>query len=148
MEERQQMAEGILALFTGTFLFFWLAVIVLVYASYWKICTKAGRQGWEGIIPIYNIYVLLKIGGKPGWWLLLILFVPFGGLIWGIWMLNMVSKSFGKNEGFTVGLLFLPFIFFPILGFGSAKYLGPYGNPAQFAAAQQPHFDFDQNKPS
>jgi hypothetical protein len=40
---------------------------------------------------------------------------------------NGIAKSFGKGGGFTVGLLLLPFVFFPILGFGSARYLGPGG---------------------
>jgi hypothetical protein len=44
-----------------------------------------------------------------------------------VWVYNMISKSFGKDEGFTVGIIFLPFIFWPILGFGDAKYQGPYG---------------------
>ena len=56
----------------------------------------------------------------------------------------MLSKSFGKDEGFTAGLIFLGFIFYPILAFGAAKYLGPYGNPAQFAAFQEQNkFDFE-----
>jgi hypothetical protein len=46
----------------------------------------------------------------------------------------MLSKSFGKDEGFTVGLVLLGIVFFPILGFGSAQYLGPYGNKVAFDA--------------
>jgi len=86
---------------------------------------------------------MLKIGGKPGWWLLLFL-IPGVNLIFAIWTMNMISKSFGKDEGFTVGLLLLSIIFWPILGFGSAKYLGPYGDPVAFRAYQEQHkFDFD-----
>ena len=36
-----------------------------------------------------------------------------------------VAKSFGKSELFGLGLAFLGFIFIPILGFGSAQYVGP-----------------------
>ena len=50
--------------------------------------------------------------------------IPFLGLIWQIWSLNLLVKSFGKNEGYTVGMLFLPFIFWPLLGFGKAEYMG------------------------
>jgi len=51
-------------------------------------------------------------------------------------LLSMViSKSFGKDEGFTVGLVILGAIFWPILGFGDARYIGPYGDPAAFRAA-------------
>jgi hypothetical protein len=42
-------------------------------------------------------------------------------------MKNLLSKSFGKDEAFTVGLLLIPIIFYPILGLGSSKYMGPAG---------------------
>jgi hypothetical protein len=106
----------------GTFLN--LAIAVLYIASLWVIFTKAGKPGWASLIPIYNIIVLLEIVGKPWWWIFLVLILPF---IFGIWMLNLLSKSFGKGVGYTLGLLFLGFIFFPILAFGDAKYTGPAG---------------------
>jgi hypothetical protein len=123
--------------------FIWLAIVVFIFAAYWKIYEKAGQPGWAGIVPIYNIYVMLKIVGKPGWWLIM-MFIPVVNIIYLIWMINMLSKSFGKDEGFTVGLLLLGFVFYPILGFGDAKYLGPYGDPAAFQAAHAPKFDFEQ----
>lgn len=126
---------------------FCLAIAVLVIASMWTIFTKAGQPGWAAIIPIYNMIVLLKIVGKPVWWILLML-IPFVNYIFIIWTYNMLSKSFGKTEGFTVGLILLGIVFFPILAFGDAKYLGPYGDPAAFQAAQQPHFDFDGPQPA
>ncbi len=104
---------------------FWV-VMILVIVALWKVFEKAGKPGWAAIIPIYNIIVLLEIVGKPLWWIILFL-IPLVNIIFGIWTTNLLSKSFGKNEGFTVGLIFLPFIFYPILGFGSAKYEGPAG---------------------
>jgi hypothetical protein len=109
----------------------WLALIVFILAAWWRIFVKAGREGWEGIIPIYNWYVLLKIVGKPTWWLIFF-FIPLANIVFLVWTYNMLSKSFGKDEGFTIGLILLGLIFFPILGFGSAKYLGPYGDKAAF----------------
>ena len=126
------------------FVTIWLAVVILGIISMWKVFSKAGQPGWASIIPIYNTYILLKIGGKPWWWLLLFL-VPIANIVVAIWMINMVSKSFGKTEAFTVGLILLPFIFWPILAFGDAKYLGPYGNPEQFRAHQE-GFDFEKDK--
>jgi hypothetical protein len=121
----------------------WLAVVIFLIAAQWRVFEKAGHPGWASIIPIYNAYILLKIGGKPGWWLILLLFLPF---IFGIWSLNMVSKSFGKDEGFTVGLVLLGIVFWPILGFGNARYLGPYGDKQKFEEYQKTHaFDFEQN---
>lgn len=124
-------------------LIFWLALAVFMIAAVWKVFTKAGQPGWAVIIPIYNYYIMTKIGGKPGWWVILLL-IPGVNLVFIIWLYNMISKSFGKDEGFTIGLVLLGFIFWPILGFGSAKYLGPYGNQAEFQARQNPQFDFDK----
>jgi hypothetical protein len=127
------------------FIIIWLAFVVFLIAAQWKVYEKAGQPGWACIIPIYNIYVLLKIVGKPGWWLIMMI-IPGVNLIFAIWALNMLSKSFGKDEGFTVGLLFLGIVFYPILGFGDARYLGPYGDPQAFQAAQNPQFDFENNQ--
>ncbi|MBL7723813.1 MAG: hypothetical protein JNK27_06675 [Chitinophagaceae bacterium] len=124
----------------------YLAIVVFIIASIWKVFEKAGQPGWAAIIPIYNIYIMTKIGGKPGWWVLMF-FIPFVNFVFLIWLYNMISKSFGKDEGFTAGLVILGFIFWPILGFGSAKYLGPYGDPAAFAAYQgKDKFDFENNQ--
>ena len=106
----------------------YLAVVVLVFVALWHIVAKAGRPGWEGIIPIYNYYVILKIVGRPGWWLILY-FIPVVNIVIGIIVLYELSKSYGKGGGFTVGLIFLSFIFFPILGFGDSRYLGPSAGP-------------------
>ena len=104
----------------------YIGILVLLIISQWKIFTKANKPGWACLIPIYNSLVLLQIIGKPWWWLLLFL-IPFVNLIFAIWVTNLLSKSFGKDEGFTIGLILLPIIFLPILGLGSAKYAGPAG---------------------
>lgn len=105
-----------------------LAVAVIQIAANWRIYEKAGKPGWACLIPFYNFYVLLEIVGKPGWWLIWI-FIPFANIVVSIWVTNLLSKSFGKNEGFTLGLIFLSFIFYPILGFGNATYQGGAGGP-------------------
>lgn len=124
-----------------------IGIVFLVIASMWKIFEKAGQPGWAAIIPIYNCIILLKIVGKPTWWVILFL-IPFVNYVFIIWTYNMLSKSFGKDEGFTVGLLLLGIVFFPILAFSDIRYIGPYGDAAAFAAAQQPHFDFDAPQPA
>jgi len=87
----------------------------------WKVFTKAGQPGWAILVPIYNAYVMLKIAGKPGWWLILLL-IPIVNIVIGIMALAGLASNFGKGGGFVVGLLFLPFVFYPILAFGSAEY--------------------------
>ena len=93
-------------------------------ASLWKIYTKAGQPGWAGIVPIYNIIVLLNIVGRPIWWIVLFC-VPFVNFIAFIIIAIDLAKSFGKDIGFAIGMVLLPFIFFPMLAFGDARYLGP-----------------------
>jgi len=101
-----------------------LLIVVVLIAAMWKVFTKAGQPGWASIIPIYNIYIWCKIVGRPAWWIIL-LFIPFVNFIIGIILCIDLAKSFGKGVGFGLGLALLGFIFFPILGFGSAQYQGP-----------------------
>jgi uncharacterized membrane protein YoaK (UPF0700 family) len=102
----------------------YLAILVLVVAGFWKVFTKAGQPGWAAIVPIYNIYILTKIAGRPWWWLLLF-FVPLISIVFAVIVSIDVAKSFGKGVGFGLGLAFLAPIFYCILGFGSAQYQGP-----------------------
>jgi hypothetical protein len=100
---------------------------ILMIVAMWKIYVKAGKPGWASIVPIYNIIVFLEIIGKPWWWLLIMFFVPIANFIFLIWSINLLSKSFGKGVGFTIGLLVLGPIFILVLAFGGAKYAGPAG---------------------
>jgi hypothetical protein len=100
-----------------------LAIGIFVIACLWRIFTKAGEPGWASIVPIYNYYVILKIVGRPWWWLLLYL-IPFVNIIILIIVMIDLAKAFGKSGAFAAGLIFLGFIFFPILAFGSATYQG------------------------
>jgi hypothetical protein len=109
-----------------------IIVSVITIIGQWKVYSKAGQPGWAAIIPIYNTIVLLQIVGKPIWWIFLFL-IPCVNIIFAIWTVNLLSKSFGQSEGFTVGLILLPFIFYPILGFGSYTYLGPAAAEAKNA---------------
>ena len=92
----------------------------------WIVFRKAGQPGWLAIIPIANTFVMCKVGQKPGWWFVLFI-IPIVNIVIAILVYDGVAKGFGKSSGFTVGLIFLPFIFFPILAFGSARYIGSYG---------------------
>lgn len=125
------------------FIVCYLAVTVFMIIVGWKIFEKAGQPGWVFIVPIYNIYILTKITGKPAIWTLYCC-IPLVNVIFFIWLINMLSKSFGKDEAFTAGLIFLGVIFWPILAFSDAKYQGPHGDPAAFQAYQNKNqFDFE-----
>jgi hypothetical protein len=100
-----------------------LVIGLVVIIGLWKVFTKAGQPGWAAIIPIFNLYILCKVAGRPGWWLILML-IPFVNFIIAIIVCIDIAKNFGKGAGFGLGLAFLGFIFFPVLGFGSATYQG------------------------
>jgi hypothetical protein len=103
---------------------FCLALLLVMIGSAWRVFTKAGQPGWAILVPIYNLVVLMRIIGKPGWWWLL-MYIPIYG-IWIAWKtVSLLAQSFGQSTGFALGMLFLGPIFYPILGFGSARYSGP-----------------------
>ena len=102
----------------------YIAILVLIFAGMWKMFVKAGQPGWAAIIPFYNAYILLKIVGRPVWWLILML-IPIVSIIVWIVLVMDIAKSFGRGMGTAIGLFFLSFIFIPILGFGDAEYQGP-----------------------
>ncbi len=102
----------------------WVGIMLVCIAGMWKMFTKAGQPGWGAIVPIYNAYLLCKIAGRPGWWILLFL-IPIVSLIVAIILMLDLAKSFGKGTAFAIGLILLSPIFMCILGFGSAQYQGP-----------------------
>lgn len=105
-----------------------LVIAVLVVVSIWKVFVKAGEPGWAAIVPIYNTIVLLKIAGKPIWWIVL-LAIPVVNLISLFMVAISLAQRFGKGTGFGVGLALLPFVFYPLLAFGDAQYQSaPAGN--------------------
>lgn len=101
----------------------YVAFLIFMIATGWKIFEKAGKPGWAVLVPIYNIVVFLEIVKKPIWWIILFL-IPIVNFVIMIMLYIELAKVFGKDTGFAVGLILLGFIFMPILAFGDAKYIG------------------------
>ena len=101
---------------------FGLVLTILLIIGAWKTFIKAGQPGWAILIPVYNYIVALRIAQRPWWWVFLIL-IPVVNLITHIVVNIDVAKRFGKGAAFGFGLWILPFVFFPILGFGESQYL-------------------------
>lgn len=99
----------------------YLAILLLTLVGLWKTFTKAGLPGWGVIVPFYNLYLFVKLAGRPGWWLIL-LFIPLLNVVIDIVLSIDIARKFGGGAGFGIGLFFLPFIFFPVLAFGDARY--------------------------
>ncbi len=131
---------ALVGMFIGVFVVIMLVVLIaaiIVTIAQWKMFKKAGEEGWKAIIPVYNVYTLCKIVGVNPYWILIVM---LGSLLSGVPLVGLVSfaasiyfqillnvsiaKSFGKDGGFAVGLIFVPYIFYPILGLGKAEYIG------------------------
>ena len=102
-----------------------LVLTVLTIVGQWKYFEKMGRQGWEGIVPIYNAYVLFEELYGNGWRMLLML-IPLYNIYLAFKVNIDLAHAFGLGAGFGIGLTLLNPIFTCILGFGNAAY---YNNP-------------------
>jgi hypothetical protein len=123
----------------------WLFVLIITIffiACLWRIFTKAGKPGWASIIPIYNYIILLEIIERPIWWIVLF-FIPIANVVVQILIALELAEAYGKSTLFGVlGLMFFPIVGYPMLAFGSAKYVGKAGTagsaPAGPAAPAAP----------
>lgn len=121
--------------------------IVLILIATWKIFVKAGEKGWKSLIPFYAQYIQFRIAGiSKIFWIDLPVMILLLVLNWtgrnemGVYKVlyysnfalqalsyGYLARAFGKKVKFCIAAAFLPVIFLPILGFGSAKYVGTKG---------------------
>lgn len=146
------VVSGFLGAFLGTAICIGIAYYVLIVVSWWKLFTKAGEKGWKALIPFYNLYIQFKLTwSKKFFWIFLGLTIAQGIFstivqntsggtqvvmsficlilvitiaVFSIISWYRLSKAYGHAGGYTVGLIFLNFIFMLILAFGSSKYQG------------------------
>lgn len=127
-------------MFIGVFIFimiFALIVGILVIIGKWNILKKGGEEGWKSLIPIYSTYTMCKLVGVNPYWVLITIAgwflssIPLVNLVSAVAsiyftiLLNVsIAKAFGKDTGFAIGLIFLPYIFYPILGLGNKEFVG------------------------
>ena len=106
-----------------------LLILVVVLVGFWKVFEKAGQPGWAGIVPIYNLYVLVTqiLKFEILWFILAI--IPIVCIIAAFKIFIALAEKFGKGVGFGVLMVFFPFICVPILGFGAAKFQGAASAP-------------------
>ena len=98
-----------------------LAILIATIVGMWRIFEKAGKPGWASIVPIYNTYILTEIAGMDIMWFILTL-VPCVNIVAFVMIWINVCKNFGKDTGYAIGMLLLPMIFVPMLGFSDARY--------------------------
>lgn len=138
---------GVFGAFFGVILIFAIITFIIgiifticVVIGKWKAFKKAGKAGWEAIVPIYNQVVLCQISGINPWWVLIVI---VGGIVLQIipglgamvsfalsvyfYVILYVSaaRSFGKPDGYAAGLYFLAPIFWLLVGGKNTQYVGP-----------------------
>ena len=137
--DKSSEATGLFA--TGIWAFIWsiLWVVILfgvIYLAWtivyrWFLFKKAGKNGWEAIIPFYSSWTLYEISGFPGWLCFLSVvsaikylnyLVPFAAIALGIVTSISICKKFKKTGAFWVLVWLLPYVGLPILAFGKDKY--------------------------
>lgn len=122
-----------------------LAIAMIV--GMWMIFVKMDRPGWYALIPFYNYYKLFEAVSGRGI-LFLVMAIPLvGPIVLGYYL----SKAFGKEGAYVLGLMLLPSIFYLVLGFGDSTYYGPMGmgdtRTAEAREAKTVNFDVQPNKP-
>ncbi|MEI2833748.1 MAG: DUF5684 domain-containing protein [Acidimicrobiia bacterium] len=98
-----------------------VVAVFLILIPLMKIFTKAGQPGWMAFVPILNSIVIAHIVGRDWWWGVL----PILNIITTF----ELAKAFGKSEGYGIGLVLLPYVFVPMLGFSDAQYQLPPRSP-------------------
>ncbi len=118
-----------------------LLVTLITLISIGRVYKKAGQRAWAVVVPVYNFVVSLRVAGISPWiavlmtigfllpvvsnylssYLIMLSYFLFI-LIPYVFIQFLTAKRFSKGFFFGLGLFVLPFIFYPILGFGSSKY--------------------------
>jgi len=105
-------------------------VSVAVYVYYGitaaRIFSKGGVKSWQAWVPFLNSWRLLQLGGRPGWWLLIMLIPVVGQIIYTIqyWIAQYwIGKALGKSGAFVVLAILLSPVWFGILAFDRSSWV-------------------------
>lgn len=110
-----------------------LPLIIVFIIGKWKLFKKAGKNGWEAIIPFYSDWIYVEIAGVQWWFFLIVIagsicsiidsnLVVLGNIasLFGMFCCNFnIAKKFNRDVFWAVILTICPFIVIPILGFSS-----------------------------
>lgn len=108
-----------------------IIALILIHIGLWKLFIKAGRPGWESLIPIYKeIIIANKIVGRPKWWGFLLL-IPIVNIFIFFGLYLDLIKAFGKRRFWeNAAVVLFPFIVLPLWGNDAqVKYLGQSATP-------------------
>jgi hypothetical protein len=95
---------------------FWLIIYVYYAICLMVIANKTGtHNSWLAWIPIANIYLMCKVAGKPGWWVILF-FIPFVNIVIAIIVWMKIAEA-RKKPGWLGILMIIPFVNLIIPGY-------------------------------
>ncbi len=98
-----------------------LLLCIIWFVGMWRVFEKAGEPGWAALIPFYNLWVMVRMGGKPWWWFFMFL-IPLVNLVFLLLLSLAMAKKFDQPVIFGIALFLFPFIFYMIIGFSDMRY--------------------------
>ena len=122
---RNSLLSGTFGTLLAIFILVIVSCTIVILIAKWRLFEKAKRKGWYSLIPIYNYYVFYDICGLKGWYVFLTLIPIVGQILFVVfYILSSINlcQIFKKGMWFTIGLIFLPLIFLPIIAFDRRKY--------------------------
>lgn len=106
-------------------LFIFILATIGFHIGLYGMFRKAGIEPWKALIPYYNTWLMVeKMQLKKYWFFLQ--FIPVAGQFVSIWIYIRFVEHFGRfSLGHHTAAVFLPFIYFPYLGFSkNERYAG------------------------
>lgn len=113
---------------------------VIKVLTFWFILEKGGQPGWASLIPFYQYYAFITVCKIPpvlcgiffatymSTYIMPEKIAPTVSLILLVIMHSTCSMSlakvYGRDYMFGMGLIFMPLVFYPILGLGNYEYEG------------------------
>ena len=109
-----------------------LLISIVLIVSSWKLFDDAGELGWKSVVPIYSLVTWLRIAKLPLWFLaflgLPVISIAINSIILltisytvltaiYIYFILKIAKIFNQKDEYIVGLIVLPYVFFPIMAF-------------------------------
>ena len=121
MEDLSYLLGSLAALL---FILIGLAFTVFWIAGAWRMFEKADQPGWGILVPVYNLLLIVRIAGSPDWMFILLL-IPGVNIVAHIFVCLELGKRFSRGAAFTIGLIFIPAVFYALIGFSSDQYTPP-----------------------
>ena len=168
------MEDVILGMPAGSIIVMWMIlllvipVLIVYLVGLWKLFKKAGRNGWEAIIPFYNTWVLAEISGVAWWYALIIILANLGiagdgvlssiaslaSLVANFFICYNLSKKFNKDVGTAILTFLFGIVMIPVMGFSKSYQYdgnvfvsenGPFGDPSNVNNRNQGNQGFNSN---